>query len=123
MCAMHFKWSSRYLPVYMVCTEWMLVCAHVRILLINEISSSSALAVAGKELIEQQLKRLVLSHDVVLAQVVAAGGAGVHLRSKRPLKASLTKEDSRGLDIRIDFVQLYVTSKVRLFSTHLANVV
>lgn len=53
------------------------------------ISTSSALAVAGKELVKQQLKRLVLGHDVVLAQVVAAGGAGVHLRSERPLETSL----------------------------------
>lgn len=45
-------------------------------------STSSALAVAGKELVEQHLKRLVLGHDVVFAQVVTAGGAGVHLRSE-----------------------------------------
>jgi len=64
------------------CTEWMLMCVYVRILLMNVISTSSALAVAGKELVEQNLKRLVLGHDIVLAQVVTAGGAGVHLRSE-----------------------------------------
>ena len=47
--------------------------------------TSSALAVAGVELVEEHLKRHVLGHDVVFAQVVAAGGAGVHLRSERPL--------------------------------------
>lgn len=53
--------------------------------------TSSALAVTGKELVEQLLKGGVLGHDVVLAQVVAAGGAGVHLRSEGPLKASLRR--------------------------------
>lgn len=65
------------------------------ILLINVISTSSTLAVAGKELVKQHLKRLVLDHDVVLPQIVAAGGAGVHLSSERPLEASLTREDIR----------------------------
>lgn len=58
----------------------------------NGISTSSALAIAGKELVEQHLERLVLGHDVVFAQVVTAGGAGVHLRSERPLKTSLRRE-------------------------------
>lgn len=73
------------------CTEWMLmcVCVCVRLLLRNVISTSSALAVAGKELVKQQLQRHVLGHDVVFAQVMAAGRAGVHLRSERPLETSL----------------------------------
>lgn len=57
--------------------------------------TSSALAVTGKELVEQLLQGGVLGHDVVLAQVVAAGGAGVHLRSEGPLKASLREETER----------------------------
>ena len=61
------------------------MCAYVRILLIKLMLSSSALAVAGKELVEQHLKRRVLGHHVVCAQVLTAGGAGVHLRSERPL--------------------------------------
>ncbi len=69
------------------------MCVYVRILLINVISTSSALAVAGKELVKQHLKRHVLGHDVVFAQVVAAGRAGVHLRSERPLETSLRRED------------------------------
>lgn len=72
------------------------MCAYVRILLINVIStSSSALAVAGKELVEQHLKRHVLGHHVVFAQVVAAGGTGVHLRSERPLETRLGRECGR----------------------------
>lgn len=77
------------------CTEWMLMCVYVCILLINVISTSSALAVAGKELVKQHLKRHVLGHDVVFAQVVTAGRAGVHLRSERPLETSLRREDGR----------------------------
>lgn len=53
--------------------------------------TSSAFAVTGKELVEQLLKRRVLGHDVVFAQVVAAGGAGVHLRSERPLETGLRR--------------------------------
>lgn len=64
--------------------------AYVRVFYLEtRLSTSSALAVAGKELVEQHLKRHVLDHDVVFAQVVAAGGAGVHFRSERPLEASL----------------------------------
>lgn len=59
------------------------------ILLINVILTSSALAVAGKELVEQHLKRHVLGHDVIFPQVVTAGGAGVHLCPERPLQTSL----------------------------------
>lgn len=62
---------------------------YARIRLVNGISISPALAVAGKELVEQNLKRLVLGHDIVLAQVVAASGAGVHLCSERPLETGL----------------------------------
>lgn len=58
----------------------------------NGISTSSALAVARKELVEQHLERLVLGHNVVFAQVVTAGGAGIHLRSERPLETSLRRE-------------------------------
>lgn len=73
------------------------VDADVRVcsLLIDGILISSALAVAGKELVKQHLERLVLGHDVVLAQVVTAGGAGVHLGSKRPLETSLWREDGK----------------------------
>lgn len=71
------------------------MCVYVSILLINVISTSSTLAVARKELVKQHLKRLVLGHDIVLAQVVTAGGAGVHLCSERPLETSLTTEDNR----------------------------
>lgn len=56
--------------------------------------ASSALAVAGKELVEQQLERRVLGHGVVFAQVVAAGRAGVHLGSERPLQASLAGREA-----------------------------
>ena len=70
-------------------------CLCACILLINVISTSSALAVAGKELVEQHLKRHVLGHAVVFAQVVAAGRAGVHLRSERPLETSLGGKDGR----------------------------
>lgn len=80
------KWSSRYLTVYEGAQNGCL-CACIP--LINVISTSSALAVAGKELVKQHLKRLVLGHNVVLAQVVAAGGAGVHLCPKRPLETGL----------------------------------
>lgn len=80
------KWSSRYLTVYEGAQNG---CLCACILLINVISTSSALAVAGKELVEQYLKRLVLGHDVVLAQVVAAGRAGVYLCSERSLETSL----------------------------------
>lgn len=61
----------------------------VCILRVNVFSTSSALAVTGKELVEQHLKCLVLDHDVVFAQVVAAGRAGVHLCPKRPLETGL----------------------------------
>lgn len=61
------------------------MCVYVRILLINVISTSPALAVAGIELVKQQLKRHVLGHDEVFAQVVTAGRAGVHLCSERAL--------------------------------------
>lgn len=60
------------------------------------VRTSSALAVTGKELVEQLLKGRVLGHDVVFAQVVAAGGAGVDLCSERPLKASLRRDGGRG---------------------------
>lgn len=94
MCAQcGLKWSSRYLTVYVSAQNGCL-WACVRILLINVIWTSSALAVAGKELVEQHLKRHVLGHDVVFAQVVAAGRAGVHLRSERPLETSLGKEST-----------------------------
>lgn len=76
------KWSSRYLTVYVGAQNGCLMCVYVRILLINVISTSSTFAVAGKELVEQHLKCLVLGHDVVLAQVMTAGGAGVYLRSE-----------------------------------------
>lgn len=65
------------------------MCMYVHNLLRNVISTSSALAVAGKELVKQHLKRHVLGHDVLFAQVVAAGRAGVHFRSERPLETSL----------------------------------
>lgn len=69
------------------------MCAFcLRVLLAGATSASSALAVAGKELVEQQLQRRVLSHDVVFAQVVAAGGAGVDLRSEGPLETRLEGE-------------------------------
>lgn len=73
----------------------------MRILLINVIWTSSALAVAGKELVEQQLKRHVLGHGVVFAQVVAAGRAGVHLRSERPLETSLGRDRERAQQGRV----------------------
>lgn len=60
------------------------------------VRTSSALAVTGKELVEQLLKGGVLGHDVVFAQVVAAGGAGVDLCSEGALKASLGREAERG---------------------------
>lgn len=66
------------------------------ILVKNVRVTSSALAVAGKELVEQNLKRLVLAHDIVLAQVVTAGGAGVHLCSERPLETSLRVKKKPG---------------------------
>lgn len=73
------------------------LCACVYVfLLMNVILTSPALAVAGKELVKQQLKRHVLGHDVVFAQVVAAGRAGVHLRSERPLETSLGREREHG---------------------------
>lgn len=53
-------------------------CLCASILPIHVNSTSSALAVAGEELVEQNLKLLVLVHDIVLAQVMAAGGAGVY---------------------------------------------
>lgn len=53
-------------------------CLCARVLPIHLNWTSSALAVAGKELVKQNLKLLVLVHDIVLAQVVSAGGAGVH---------------------------------------------
>lgn len=88
MCAQcGLKWSSRYLPEY-VGAQNGCACLYV-FLLINVFSSSSAFAVAGKELVEQQLERHVLDHDVVFAQVVTAGGAGVNLRSERPLETTL----------------------------------
>ena len=78
------------------------LCAYVGILLINVTSTSSALAVARKELVEQHLKHLVLGHDVVLAQIMPAGGAGVHLRSERPLETSLTREKEGGRNSHTD---------------------
>lgn len=90
---MHFKVELSVLDGIRGCTEWMLMCVYVRILLRNVISTSSALAVAGKELVEQHLEHLVLGHDVVLAQVVTAGGAGVHLCSERPLETSLRERE------------------------------
>lgn len=68
----------------------------VLILVKNVCSASSALAVAGKELVEQNLKRLVLVHAIVLAQVVTAGGAGVHLCSERPLETGLRGKKKPG---------------------------
>lgn len=73
------------MTVYVGAQNGCFMCAYVRILLINVIWTSSALAVAGVELVEQHLERHVLAHDEVFAQVVTAGGAGVHLRSERPL--------------------------------------
>lgn len=89
MCARRvLTWSSRYLTLYVgarLCTPS--TCEGVW--------TSSTLAVTGEELVEQLLKRRVLGHDVVFAQVVAAGGAGVHLRSERPLEASLRRDRRR----------------------------
>lgn len=65
------------------------------LLRVTSARTSSALAVTGKELVEQLLEGGVLGHDVVFAQVVAAGGAGVDLGSEGPLKASL-RRDGRG---------------------------
>lgn len=61
------------------------------------VRTSSAFAVTGKELVQQLLKCRVLGHDVVFAQVVAAGGAGVHLCPERPLKAGLRRDRERRL--------------------------
>lgn len=96
MCAQCvLKWSSRYLTVYVGAQNGCLCACVYVFLLINVILTSPALAVAGKELVKQQLKRHVLGHDVVFAQVVAAGRAGVHLRSERPLETSLGRERAR----------------------------
>lgn len=69
------------------------LCACILSTRVNWISS--ALAVAGKELVEENLQLLVLVHDIVFAQVVAAGGAGVHCCPKRPLQTSLRTQEAR----------------------------
>lgn len=94
MCARRvLKWSSKYLTLYVGAQAR---CACARPLRVTLFRTSSAFAVAGKELVEQLLKCGVLGHDVVLAQVVAAGRAGVHLCSERPLKASLRRDGGEG---------------------------
>ena len=57
-------------------------------------TTSSALAVSGEELVEQDLERLVGAHAVVLAQVVAARWTRVHLGAERPLETRLKRENS-----------------------------
>lgn len=103
------------------------MCVYVRVLLRNVTSTSSALAVAGKELVEQHLERHVLGHDVVFAQVVAAGGTGVHLRSERPLETSLRREDGRvhthTHKIRRRGIFEERRLRIRPLRTHLADVV
>lgn len=95
MCARRvLKWSSKYLLLNVGARAG---CRCARLLRVTAFRTSSALAVTGKELVEQLLKRCVLGHDVVFAQVVAAGGAGVHLGSERPLKASLRRDGKRRL--------------------------
>lgn len=100
----------------------------VRLLLRNVISTSSALAVAGKELVKQQLQRHVLGHDVVFAQVMAAGRAGIHLRSERPLETSLGGERERETAHgRGDLCEMHGSELLELkmhpVRAHLANVV
>lgn len=84
--------------------------------------TSSTLAVTGEELVEQLLKRRVLGHDVVFAQVVAAGGAGVHLRSERPLEASL-RRDRRREGEEVSGGPRARAAAAGKAGTHLANVV
>ena len=54
-------------------------------------TSSSALAVSGEELVEQDLECLVGAHAVVLAQVVAARRTCVHLGTERSLETRLER--------------------------------
>lgn len=70
--------------------------SRARLLTRDGARTSSTFAVTGKELVEQLLERRVLGHDVVFAQVVAAGGAGVHLRSERPLETGLGRGGREG---------------------------
>lgn len=133
MCAQCvLKWSSRYLTVYVGAQNGCLCACVYVFLLINVILTSPALAVAGKELVKQQLKRHVLGHDVVFAQVVAAGRAGVHLRSERPLETSLGRERERARWGRFTQTQGHVRLfvffetlwlKIHPVRTHLANIV
>ena len=96
------------------------MCVYVRVLRINGfcVWTSSALAVAGKELVEQQLEHLVLAHGVVLAQVVAAGGAGVHLSSKRPLETSLSREEMIHIGNNWDYSFVFVHILASCSRTH-----
>lgn len=70
---------------------------------------SSPFAVAREELVQQGLEDLVEDHDVILAQVMAAGWAGVHLCTKRPLQASLVEGDREetSQDLGIDLINQY----------------
>ena len=56
-------------------------------------TTSSALAVSGEELVEQDLECLVGAHAVVLAQVVAARRTSVHLRAERSLETRLERKN------------------------------
>lgn len=123
MCAQCIlKWRSRYLTVY-VGAQNGCSCACVHLFYLEMWSwTSSALAVARKELVEQLLKCRVLGHDIVFAQVVAAGGAGVHLRSKWPLQTSLVERESEVEAVNANTKRTKFRRAADL-RTHLANVV